>query len=309
MNDRTADLIATGLARLVDLPVDEVVEAKSSSPQIRNAADPEAIPLGDRKIRYVWSTETVDRMGDIVRQNWDLGAFSRNPVALYNHDHDLVLGRALDFGVGLAGQRRQLEGTIEFAPEGIDPLIDSRFKLAEAGFLPATSVGFQPKSVDRVTEPERRAELGLGDYGVVFEHNELMEISVVSVPANPEAVTNGLREAVERGILRASEAEMVARDTPPTEVQLRRRLSELRGTAPAEKREVALIDANNIFGALDALEGRMGAELAELRALIQSTRGAGTLTASDQDGPGSGRELDNLEALRRMAEQVSARLS
>ena len=213
MDARLIRQIAAGIASNKDLNAagaEAVIEAKANGgPCVRMTAE-DSQALDGRRIRYTWSTERVDRMGDIVRQNWDLGGFARNPVALWGHDHDTVIGRALDFGVEF-GAQKQLAGTIEFAPEGSDPFIDSRFKLAAAGYLKATSVGFLPHTTDPVRDADKRKELGLGDYGVVFERNELLEISVVGVPANPDAVESDLSEFVQRGVLTADEAEVYAR--------------------------------------------------------------------------------------------------
>ena len=236
MDDRTRDLISCDAlgCRTLELDFDAVAERKATDVQIRSAVTRDAAVDG-RRVRYVWSTETVDRAGDIVRQNWDLGPFSRNPIALWNHNHDAVIGRALDFGVRF-GDERQLVGTIEFAPEGTSPEIDAKFKLAAAGYLPATSVGFMPLEVDTVRDAERRAALGLGDYGVVFERNQLLEISVVSVPMNPDALREDLAEPLGRGVISSDEAEIVARSLTPTERDWRKRLERLRQLVPTARR-------------------------------------------------------------------------
>ena len=236
MDKRTADLLCCDAlgCRVPDLEFDAVAARKASDVQIRSVTS-DAVNVEGRRIRYVWSTETVDRAGDIVRQNWDLGPFSRNPISLWNHDHDKVLGRAHSFGVEFTDARR-LVGDIEFAPEGADPFADAKFKLAAAGYLPATSVGFMPIEVDTVRDSERRAALGLGDYGVVFERNQLLEISVVSVPMNPEALREDLAEQVGRGIISTDEAEIVARCSSPTERDWSKRLERLRQLVPTARR-------------------------------------------------------------------------
>ena len=252
--ERLEKLVRSGLAQVRDVEGQEwsTLERAKRGPQIRSSEPEEAVVDG-RRIRYVWSTETVDRAGDIVRQNWDLGPFTRNPIALYNHDHDVVLGRALDFGVEL-GSRKALVGTIEYAPEGTDPLIDSRYKLAAAGILRSTSVGFLPLEVDPVRDNAQRAALGLGEWGVVFERSQLLEISVVSVPMNPEAEEAALREAVERGILTGDEAEYVGGETPPTERDLFRALERYEDAPAPTRKDVALVDADAIFERLERME-------------------------------------------------------
>ena len=59
-------------------------------------------------------------------------------------------------------------------------------QLCRSGFLFATSVGFRPLEWD-FTEDEAR---GADDWfpGIDFHRHELMEFSIVSIPANPEAL-------------------------------------------------------------------------------------------------------------------------
>src|SRR4029077_17430047 len=45
---------------------------------------------------YVLSDETVDRYGEVIQADgWDLSEFKadRNPIALFNHNSDAVIGR------------------------------------------------------------------------------------------------------------------------------------------------------------------------------------------------------------------------
>ena len=42
---------------------------------------------------FVLSDESVDRMGDVIRASgWSLKAFKSNPIALFGHDHNSILG-------------------------------------------------------------------------------------------------------------------------------------------------------------------------------------------------------------------------
>jgi phage head maturation protease len=60
------------------------------------------------------------------------------------------------------------------------------YRLARGGFLAATSVGFRPLKWEYTTDKERGAD----DWfpGIDFEEQELVEFSIVTVPANPEAL-------------------------------------------------------------------------------------------------------------------------
>jgi phage head maturation protease len=76
----------------------------------------------------------------------------------------------------------RLEALGEFAPEGVSELADEYCRLAKAGIMRAVSVGFMPISY----EPLRGG-------GLRFTKWDLVELSLVSVPANPNALV------IERG--------------------------------------------------------------------------------------------------------------
>lgn len=122
-------------------------------------------------LEAVFSTEDEDRHGDIVRQNWDLKQFKKNPVILNSHNYwsaTDVIGKAEKIGV----KGGQLEGKIKFAVEE-NPIAKIIFDLYKNGFLNAFSVGFIPKE--------------FSDKGEILK-SELLEISAVSVPANAYAL-------------------------------------------------------------------------------------------------------------------------
>ena len=128
-------------------------------------------------LEYVLSDETPDRMGDVIMADgWDLTDFQKNPVALFGHQSSLPpIGKWKNLRV----VDKQLRGHLELAAAGTSPRIDEIRKLVDADILRAVSVGFRPK------ESRPRPE---SDYGVFFTKAELMETSLVSVPANPNAL-------------------------------------------------------------------------------------------------------------------------
>lgn len=65
------------------------------------------------------------------------------------------------------------------AKEGTSDRIDEIRQLVDAGILKAVSVGFTPISYE-----ERKGDT----YGLVYTEQELVECSLVSVPANPNAL-------------------------------------------------------------------------------------------------------------------------
>ena len=65
-------------------------------------------------------------------------------------------------------------------------MAESIYRLAQGGFLAATSVGFRPLKWEYTSDLARGAD----DWfpGIDFEQQELVEFSIVTVPANPEAL-------------------------------------------------------------------------------------------------------------------------
>ncbi|UPK03113.1 phage major capsid protein [Bradyrhizobium sp. 170] len=115
-------------------------------------------------------------MDDIIMSDgWQLSNFKKNPIALFGHKSDFPIGRWKNLRV----EDKQLLGELELAPEGTSDRIDEIRRLVEADILRAVSVGFRP------LESKPRKET---DYGVFFTQAELVETSLVSVPANPNAL-------------------------------------------------------------------------------------------------------------------------
>jgi len=143
---------------------------------------------------FIASNERVDRYEEvIVASGWRLEAYRRNPVFQNAHQYGDVLftiGRALVTEVrdGCLFQR------VEFAVE-VNPFARIAFGLYRGGFLNAVSVGFIPLRWEDggPGSPWRRRYL----------EQELLEVSAVGIPANPDALQIGLKSgAVEPRDLR-----------------------------------------------------------------------------------------------------------
>lgn len=135
---------------------------------------------GEREGRKVYtflaSNDTLDRQGEVVTTDgWELDAYGRNPVVLDGHDYssiEAIIGRAVEVRRTDDG----LEADIAFndTPRG-----QLATKLVEGGDLRAVSVGFRPIEVAvprDAREPVRHTR------------KELLEISTVPIPANPDAL-------------------------------------------------------------------------------------------------------------------------
>lgn len=121
-------------------------------------------------IDFIISDESRDRQGDIVKQNgWILDNYMKNPVVLFGHDSwSFPIGKALKIVTDAVSNKTV--ASIQFAADEYDKALTA-FKLCKGGYLNTTSVGFINK--------ERE--------GNELQVNELLEISIVPVPANPNA--------------------------------------------------------------------------------------------------------------------------
>jgi HK97 family phage prohead protease len=131
---------------------------------------------------FVASTSTIDRADDIVEQDWDLEHFRKNPVILWAHDsRSMPVGRAV--GVEVVDGRLMCSVVWDEAHEVGKQVA----RQVREGFLSAVSVGFYPgMQVPRRSLPE--GDPRKADYGYILSKNKLIEISVVPVPANPQAL-------------------------------------------------------------------------------------------------------------------------
>src|SRR5262245_25893339 len=134
-----------------------------------------------RRVRFVASDESVDRYGDVIRASgWQLDNFRKNPVLLFAHQ-----SRALPVGrvdpIAVEGTR--LIAHAEFVPEGQDDFADKVWRFVEGGFLNAASVGFMP-----LDSPVPIFDADKALTGFEYIAQELLELSVVPVPANPNAL-------------------------------------------------------------------------------------------------------------------------
>lgn len=154
-------------------------------------AEPDAdLPV----ITFTASDDTLDRYDEVIEaKGWDLTNYRRNPVFQNSHKYgDVVftLGKSLVTEI----RGNALVQQIEFAV-AINPVARLAFDLYKGGFLNAVSVGFIP------IEWEEGG--GANKFRRKFIKQELLELSAVSIPANPNALQNAIKAgAVDKSDLR-----------------------------------------------------------------------------------------------------------
>jgi len=148
--------------------------------EIRIPSDPVGpLPPPGACLDFISSDETLDRYNEIISASgWNLTNYQRNPVFQNAHQQgDIIhtLGRALTTEIH-AGKLVQC---IQFATD-INPMAKIAYGLYKGKFLNAVSVGFVPVRWEKGTDKTT--------YRRKFLEQELLEVSAVSIPANPNAL-------------------------------------------------------------------------------------------------------------------------
>ena len=127
---------------------------------------------------FTASTSSVDRESDIINPDgWVLDTFKDGGPLLWGHDQSkLPIGRVLWVKV----DDGRLVGKAKF--NGQTQLSTDVEKLVRSGDLKGLSVGFRPMDMKMNNEGGR-----------TFTKQELLEISVVNVPANPDAIIHNIK--------------------------------------------------------------------------------------------------------------------
>jgi len=154
---------------------------------------PGDVPVMD----FIGSDGSVDRYNEVIDPaGWQLDNFRANPVIPDCHDYSSIakiLGRAQSVEV----RDGKLANRVEFCTD--NPMGNLAWKMAKAGFIKSQSVGFIPitwTNGQGKDQPDR-----------TYTAQELLEISLVVVPANPGA-TIGL--ALKSGALTKSDLTALA---------------------------------------------------------------------------------------------------
>ncbi len=164
---------------------------------ITKILDVEVKEVSDRVLEFTGSTEEVDRDGETISaEGWDLKNYKKNPVFLWGHNYyNPPIGKALK----VKAEDGKLNFKIEFADADTYAFADTIYRLYKGGFLNATSVGFIPKEwIDGDGDKAPRR---------AYIKQELLELSAVPIPANP----NALQNAQEQGLITVKEFEALTK--------------------------------------------------------------------------------------------------
>lgn len=138
------------------------------------------------RVQATVSSEAEDRDTDIIRQKgWVLDYFNAHPALISSHDYTKLtnqIGNWEDMSI----KGKTLTGVARYYIGEGNPEADWGYKLAEKGFA-AYSVGFLPLEW-KEREPDTLSRPASWSGGFEFTKQELLEVSHVTVPANPDAL-------------------------------------------------------------------------------------------------------------------------
>lgn len=158
--------------------------------------------MGEGIVQFIAATEGVKRDGNtLLNSGWEFNNFSKNPVFLFQHDYSqLPIGQHVQWKVDGPAGNQVLRVWSRFVTADIYPFAERVRMMYEKGFLRAVSIGWIPLEY----EPVRNADEI--QTGWLFKRNELLEVSAVSVPADPDAIIQGVNQR----ILEPSDIEVMA---------------------------------------------------------------------------------------------------
>lgn len=152
----------------------------------------------DRKFRVVASTEDTDRSWEVIKLDWwDWENYMKNPVIIANHIYRIenIVGRATK--IWIEDWKLIIEGVFSKS----NPLGVLLADLYDEGMVKTVSVGFIPKQRQ---EDNRR----------IITSAELLELSFVAVPCNPNALSLDqkqlMKKGIEAGIIQEEKSELEA---------------------------------------------------------------------------------------------------
>lgn len=162
---------------------------------------------------FVASTETVDSFNTVIKADgWELDGYARNGVVFFGHQQrELPIGRG---SARIDGQ--QLLVDVDFFDAATNPLAEQALRILDQGVM-GVSVGFEP--LEWVYDESRETGDEMQDLfcpPLNYTRVKLVEVSVVGLPANPDAFAVGRTQARDR-LLARLDAKRAAQKPPPAQ--------------------------------------------------------------------------------------------
>jgi len=158
---------------------------------------------GSRTVLAVISSDSVDRDAEVVSpKGMHKKTYSANPIVLFNHDKSsLPIGKALWIKSDIDDSGR---GVIKAKYKITDKTEQGRavFDLMKEGILTSHSLSFLSNHSSKPTTKEINERPELQQAKMIHRDWELLEFSVVTVPANPDAVALAISKGYSDSIIK-----------------------------------------------------------------------------------------------------------
>lgn len=234
-----------------------------------------------RTVDFVFSDDSVDRYGEVVEQDWDTANYEKNPVILWGHDPskaENVIGSGSNLRINQAGK------SIVSAQFDDDPHSDLIFRKIVKGILRTVSAGFIPHKIE--FDPD-------GNEPPRLKENELLEISVVAIPANPNAVALDLRE----GSMKVKDAQFLMKSMREEADRIEAELARKKDASGTEvdNAEIAALqaDVTEIKSGMTTLSEGLATLTDAVTVLVEKSNSeTSSAKGGDNDQPGADDEID-----------------
>ena len=134
-------------------------------------------------------------------ENWNLSKFNSNPIVGYQHNvygdnmclppnPDDVIAKATA-GIDTFQGKKVLVSDATFEPAELNATAEKVFRKILWGSLNASSIGVLP--VGSIKKETFKNDAGNTDYTLNFEGQELLEWSIVQIPADPQALRRSMK--------------------------------------------------------------------------------------------------------------------
>lgn len=227
-----------------------------------------------RMLSGIATTPTPDRMGDIVEPK---GIQFKNPMPLlWQHRHDKPVGevrfkKPTDEGIEFDAKILKSEGVESAA---LRERLDEAWDSVKLGLVRGVSIGFIPLEFNFMK-----------DGGLRIEKSEVMELSLVTIPANAEATILQVKTADLRAALGASGGLVMLakdRDKVINHTVASDRIDS--NIAPAAREKINAPEAQkekhmaprSIADQLSAFEAKRAANVARMKAIVDTADEAGS---------------------------------
>lgn len=235
----------------------------------------------NRTFTAIASDDSTDRHGESIKQDgWDLENFVKNPVVPWGHDYyNPPVAKATEVGLvdGKLMFKPQFASIEELSEDPSNPsdwakFVDTIFRMYKGGYLRAFSVGFIPKEME----------------GDTFIKQELLEVSAVTVPSNP----NALALAVKEGVISDEQRSIMIKTY---EAQIKR-LTDLGKMKNNNDKEEDMEEVKQLIEtAVKELKDAFTSEIAELKSKVEEveTKLADVVATKDVDDDNSDESNDD----------------